>query len=107
MQATDTGRATQCVERLQSGYSGAMSEEVSATARQIAHFAGEHPDYDAIAFDNDGKIIDWQQNDTWANGSHQGERIYVVQGGTTTPQAVQDVLDKTGAQRDSASDVTT
>ena len=83
-----------------------MSEEVSATARQIAHFAGEHPDYDAIAFDNDGKIIDWQQNDTWANGSHKGERIYVVQGGTTTPQAVQDVLDKTGAQRDSASDLT-
>ncbi|MGK9270294.1 hypothetical protein KXR83_04745 [Williamsia muralis] len=84
-----------------------MSEEVSATARQIAHFAGEHPDYDAIAFDNDGKIIDWQQNDKWANGSHEGERIYVVQGGATTPQVVQDVLDKTGAQRDSASDVTT
>lgn len=107
MQASDTGRAARCVERLQSGYSGAMSGEVSATARQIAHFAGEHPDYAAIAFDNDGKIIDWQQNDTWANGSHSGERIYVIQGGTTTPQAVQDVLDKTGAQRDRASDVTT
>lgn len=85
-----------------------MSGEVSATARQIAHFAGEHPDYDAIAFDNDGKIIDWQQNETWANRSHSGERIYVIQGRTTTPQAVQDVLDKTGAQRrDCASDVTT
>jgi hypothetical protein len=74
-----------------------MSEEVSATARQIAHFAGEHPDYDAIAFDNDGKIIDWQQNDKWANGSHRGERVYVVEGGSITAEAVQDVLGQEGA----------
>jgi hypothetical protein len=84
-----------------------MSEEASATARQIAHFAGEHPDYEAIAFDNDGKIIDWQQNGKWANGSHRGERIYIVEGGSITAEAVQDVLDKDGAERDSASDVTT
>jgi hypothetical protein len=74
-----------------------MSEEVSATARQIAHFAGEHPDYDAIAFDNDGKIIDWQQGDTWSNGSHDGERIYVVNGGQITAESVQEVLDNNSA----------
>jgi hypothetical protein len=74
-----------------------MSEEVSATARQIAHFAGEHPDYDAVAFDNDGKIIDWQQNNTWANGSHDGERIYVVEGGQITAESVQQVLDQESA----------
>jgi hypothetical protein len=73
-----------------------MSEEVSATARQIAHFAGEHSDYDAIAFDNDGKIIDWQQNNTWANGSHDGERVYVVNGGQITAESVQAVLDEEG-----------
>ncbi|ORM37697.1 hypothetical protein [Williamsia sp. 1135] len=66
--------------------------EPSSTATRIAAFAEEHSDYTAIAFDNDGKIIDWKTSGDWVNGSHEGERIHVVDGDITA-EAVQHVLD--------------
>lgn len=73
--------------------------EPTPTARRIADFAGEHPDYTAIAFDNDGKIIDWKTSDDWANGSHDGERMYTVEGGQITEDAVQRELDRQDSER--------
>lgn len=69
-----------------------LMTDPSSTATQIAEFAEQHSDYTAIAFDNDGKIIDWKTSGDWVNGSHEGERIHVVDGDFTA-EAVQRVLD--------------
>jgi|GEM_PF-5836626 len=63
------------------------------TARRIAELAAEHPEYTAIAFDNDGKIIDWKTTGDWVNGSHEGERLHVVEGDDLNEQSVRARLD--------------
>ncbi|WP_020108805.1 hypothetical protein [Nocardia sp. 348MFTsu5.1] len=64
------------------------------TARRIAELAHAHPEYTAIAFDNDGKIIDWKTSGDWVNGSHEGERLHVVDGDSLDEKSVQAQLDQ-------------
>ncbi len=60
-----------------------MSRDVDSVARTMAQIAGEHPDRPALAFDADGKLIDWRDEDDgpWVNGAHAAERLFVVAGG--------------------------
>ncbi len=62
-----------------------MARDTEAVAHTIAQIAGEYPDRSALAFDGDGKLIDWQETDDgpWVNGAHAGERIFVVAGGAS------------------------
>ncbi|GAA1459287.1 hypothetical protein [Williamsia maris] len=62
-----------------------MARDVEAVAHTIAQIAGEYPQRSALAFDADGKLIDWQETDDgpWVNGAHAGERIFVVGGGAS------------------------
>jgi hypothetical protein len=73
--------------------------EPTSTARRIAEFAEQHPEYTAIAFDNDGKIIDWKESGDWVNGAHAGERLYTIEGGTISEDDVQRELDRQDAER--------
>ncbi|MGU3290834.1 hypothetical protein [Williamsia sp. M5A3_1d] len=54
-----------------------------ALAGRIAQITSRYPDRPVLAFDADGKLMDWKVADAsdWANGSHPQERIYEIDGG--------------------------
>lgn len=61
----------------------AANRKDPALAGRIAQIASRYPDRPVLAFDADGKLMDWKQDGSsdWANGSHPQERIYEVDGG--------------------------
>ncbi|MGJ0119030.1 hypothetical protein ACQ7HM_07480 [Williamsia sp. MIQD14] len=52
-------------------------------AGRMAQITSRYPDRPVLAFDADGKLMDWREDDAsdWANGSHADERIYEIDGG--------------------------
>ncbi|MGZ8178186.1 hypothetical protein ACXVUM_09665 [Williamsia sp. SKLECPSW1] len=64
-------------------------------AQRIAQITEQYPDRAALAFDADGKLMDWREDegDDWANGSLEGERVVEVPGGADE-DAVTAVLDR-------------
>ncbi len=59
-----------------------MADE-STLVQRIAQITEQYPDRAALAFDADGKLMDWRESDgdDWANGSLPGERVVEVPGG--------------------------
>ncbi|WP_299568965.1 hypothetical protein [uncultured Williamsia sp.] len=55
----------------------------STLAQRIAQITEQYPNRAALAFDADGKLMDWRESDgdDWANGSLDGERLIEVPGG--------------------------
>ena len=66
-------------------------------AQRIAQITEQYPNRAALAFDADGKLMDWRESDgdDWANGSLDGERLIEVPGGADE-EAVQAVVDARG-----------
>ena len=70
-----------------------MADE-STLAQRIAQITEQYPNRAALAFDADGKLMDWRESDgdDWANGSLDGERLIEVPGGADE-NAVQAAVD--------------
>lgn len=69
-----------------------MADE-STLAHRIAQITEQYPDRAALAFDADGKLMDWRESDgdDWANGSLDAERVIEVPGGADE-RAIEDVV---------------
>ncbi|GAA2057589.1 hypothetical protein [Williamsia deligens] len=70
-------------------------DDESTLTRRIAQISEQYPQRDALAFDADGKLMDWREggDDDWANGSLAGERLIEVPGGADET-AVQEIIDR-------------